>query len=170
MPRPTSSMLSKCCMTWMRPSTAPIMPTVGENPPAASKTLGDALFVLGLIIEFKLHHLAQFLGLGAVHRQHQRLVQKGFFDVLQFAVERHDAFLAGLVGETDDSFTISWGRLGIEKDMGQRRTAPNTTGRGNCNITAPNVPPKTIMAAVGCKIWETFRLPAAGLPQCRPKP
>src|SRR5208282_5846452 len=64
--------------------------------------LGDARFVLGLIIEFKLHHLAQLLGLGTVHRQHEGLAKKGFLDVFEFAVERHNAFLASLMGEAND--------------------------------------------------------------------
>src|SRR5258708_5602711 len=39
-PLPTSSILSRCCITWINPRTAPMMPMVGENPPAASNTCG----------------------------------------------------------------------------------------------------------------------------------
>src|SRR5580704_7236240 len=46
-----------------------------------------------------------------------------------------------------------------------------TTGSGNWSMTAPSVPPKTIMAAVGCTIWPRFppssRRPARIPPNAR---
>ena len=62
-----------------------MMPDGGRESARRFEDLGDVFLVLGLVVEFQLHHLAQFLGLGAVHRQHQRLFQEGIFDVLEFA-------------------------------------------------------------------------------------
>ena len=92
----------------------------GRESAGRLEHLGNALFVLGLIIQFKLHHLAQFLGFGAVHRQHQRLAKEGLLDVFEFAVERHNAFLAGLMGKADDFFNqFLRVCLRIKKDVAQ---------------------------------------------------
>ena len=48
-----------------------MMPMVGANPPADSKTLGMFSSILGLIVQLQLHHLAQLLRFGAVDRQHE---------------------------------------------------------------------------------------------------
>ena len=44
-----------------------------------------------------------------------------------------------------------------EEDLDGAFEGAQTVGRGNCSITAPSVPPKTIIAAVGWRIWP--RLP-----------
>ncbi len=36
------------------------------------------------------------------------------------------------------------------------RNAATTVVSGNCSITAPSVPPNTMSAAVGCRIWPTL--------------
>ena len=68
-------------MTWMRPSTAPRIPMVGENPPADSNTAGRLLFALLSGIEIYVHDLAQFCGLGAVDCEHQCLLKERIIDV-----------------------------------------------------------------------------------------
>src|SRR5579859_389024 len=46
---------------------------------------------------------------------------------------------------------------GVKKTCASRRTASTTVPSGYCSSTAPSVPPKTIIAAVGCTICP--RLP-----------
>ena len=134
-----------------------MIPTVGANPPADFEHLGDVLFVLRLVVQLELHHLLQFLGLGAVDRQHQGLFQERIADLFHFAVERDDAFLAGLLGVAHDLADLRVRILAlVEKHRAQASEGRSTTGRGNWIITAPSVPPKTIMAAVGCMICATL--------------
>ena len=79
--------------------------------------------------------------------------------VCRSAVERDDAVAARLVGEGDQQAD----ELVVRACAARRRRAPGcrnaatTVGSGNCSSTAPMVPPKTIRAAVGCRIWP--RLP-----------
>jgi hypothetical protein len=65
---------------------------------------GDVVVVLGAIVQFELHDRAQLGGLGAVHRQHQRLFQKRFLDLLQVVVERYDSGLPRLLRVADHLF------------------------------------------------------------------
>ena len=46
-----------------------MIPMVGEN----LEHFGNVRFVLGLIVEFLLHHFANFLRLGAIDRKHEAL-------------------------------------------------------------------------------------------------
>src|SRR6185312_16332323 len=74
----------------------------GGEAAGGIKGLDGALGLLGLVAEFEFHIVAQLLRLGAIHRQHQSLAQKGFLDALQVLVEGYDALLAGLLGKADD--------------------------------------------------------------------
>ena len=120
---------------------------------------GQPFFVFGDGVEADAHDLAQFGGLGAVDGQHEGLLEKRILDGLQIGVERDDAVAAGLVGEGDqqvDELVVA--ACGARKRRGARLlNAASTVGSGNCSSTAPMVPPKTIRAAVGCRIWP--RLP-----------
>src|SRR5271167_5038204 len=76
--------------------------------------------------------------------------------------------LRALLAKTTNCRTTCCGSsLGSEKTVISRRKAVPTTGNGNCSITAPSVPPKTIMAAVGCRICEILP-PSSSRPATTP--
>src|SRR5271157_3479792 len=76
--------------------------------------------------------------------------------------------LRALLAYTTSCRTICWGSsLRSTKTLASRRNAELTTGSGNCSITAPRVPPKTIIAAVGCKICEILP-PSSNSPAMTP--
>ena len=60
-----------------------MMPIGGSETSGGLKDLRNLLFVLGLVVEFQFHDLAQLLGFGAVDRQHERFLQEGIFDLRQ---------------------------------------------------------------------------------------
>src|SRR5579872_339490 len=62
---------------------------------------------------------------------------------------------------------LTWGS---EKIAASRPTAVNTTESGNWTNTAPAVPPKTIIAAVGCSIWEMVPPSSSKPPMMPTKP
>jgi hypothetical protein len=68
-----------------------------REPTRRFEDLWDFFFVLDLIVEFQFHDLPKLSGLGSIHSQHQRSLQKQILDVLQIGIERYDAFTAGLV-------------------------------------------------------------------------
>ena len=54
-----------------------MMPMVGAKPPALSNTLASRLHLLALHVDVQLHHLADLLQIGSIHRQVQRLARNG---------------------------------------------------------------------------------------------
>ena len=99
-----------------------MIPMVGEKPPADSKTLRDFFFLLRLVVELEFHHLAQFLGFGAIDGQHERLLQrKGSSIVAEFLVERDDPFAPGLIGIAEPGPGRCAGDHlgGFDKDVGE---------------------------------------------------
>ena len=85
-------------------------------------------------------------------------LQKGLLDLFQVAIERDDARLARLLRVADHLFQHQRGGSSpVSKNTAPRLPkASSTIGRGNWSITAPSVPPKTISAAVGCRICADF--------------
>ncbi len=81
---------------------------------------GQPLFALRGGVQADAHDLAQLGGLGAVHGQHQGLLEEGILNGLQVGVQRDDAVAAGLVGEGDqqaDELVVVLARRG--KDVRQ---------------------------------------------------
>ena len=74
----------------------------GRETSRGFENLRDVFFVFSLVIQLEFHHLLKLLRLGAVNGQHQRLFQEGIFDLLDFAIERNDAFLAGFLRVAHD--------------------------------------------------------------------
>ena len=98
----------------------------GRKSSGSLENLGYAFLVLGLIIEFKLHHLAKFLRLGAIHGQHQGFAKEWFFDVFEVAIERHNSFLAGSMRKSDNFLhQVLRIALCIEEDIAQLFEAGN---------------------------------------------
>ena len=119
MPRPTSSMLSRCCMTWISPSTAPMMPMVGEKPPADSKTWGMCSSCSAWLSSSSSIILRSSCGSVPSTASMSDFFRKGL-RFLQFRIERNDAFPPGLMGIMTNSCTICRGSsVGFEKDMTQ---------------------------------------------------
>src|SRR6185437_7110404 len=158
MPRPTSVMLSRCCMTWMRPRIAPMMPMVGENPPAASNTCttfsacSEWLPIsTSMLLRSSLAWVPSTASIMALRRKGASMVSRS------------------LSSETMPSLRALWAKpticstKALKSGSVNRNTilaslkARTTTSRGNCSMIAPRVPPKTIRAAVGWRIWA--RLP-----------
>ncbi len=128
------------------------MPMVGAKPPADSKTLGMLSSYSDWLSISSCHHLSKFVGLGAVDGQHQGLLHERVLQAGQLGVERDDAVTPRLVGESDQLMhgELRACRVRAKKTWISRRKAAPTTGIGYCSSTAPRVPPKTMMAAVGC--------------------
>src|SRR3954452_12546306 len=158
MPRPTSSILSRCCITWINPSTAPIIPTVGENPPADSKTAG------------KRSSRSAWFAISS------SIILRNSCGSVPSTASINDFFKNGSVicANSESSDTIPSRRALFAYDtnspnhfaasdrcskntLANRLNAARNTGNGNWMSTAPTVPPKTIIAAVGCTICP--RLP-----------
>src|SRR5271166_2727495 len=72
-----------------------------------------------------------------------------------------------LANTTSCRSTCCWSSLGSKKTVRRRRNAKPTTGIGNCSITAPSVPPNTIIAAVGCRTCEILP-PSSNRPATTP--
>ena len=79
----------------------------GRESSGRLKYLRNLLFVLGLIVEFQFHDLAQFLGLGAVDRQHERFLQERIVDLGELGVEGDDALAACFLGVLHQSLNRS---------------------------------------------------------------
>ena len=78
--------------------TAPMMPMVGEYPPAASKTLASASACFSDLDEIQLHHLAEFLQVGAVDGQRQGFLEERVVDLFEILLQRNQAALASFGG------------------------------------------------------------------------
>src|SRR5579883_3156979 len=153
MPLPTSSILSRCCITWISPSTAPIMPIVGEKPPAASKTCARFSSRSAWLSRSSSIILRNSWGSVPSTASISDFFRKGSSICSRFwsseTMPSRRAWLAYLM----ISRTLASGStLGEEKMCARRRNASSTTDKGNWIRMAPRVPPKTIMAAVGCRI------------------
>ena len=103
---------------------------VGENPPADSKTAGRRSSFSA--VESRLTRMILRNSLGSVPS-------------------------TALLAKATSSLS-NWSSClrGAEKMCPRLLKAASTVGSGNCSSTAPMVPPKTIMAAVGCRIWPRF--------------
>ena len=74
--------------------------------------------MLGLIVQFELHHFPNFLRLRAVHCKHEGLFQERVLDVRQVAIQGNDAFPPCLVRVADDLFDEHLGIFAlIEEDV-----------------------------------------------------
>src|SRR5258708_33012485 len=71
----------------------------GSESSGGLEALRDLLFVLGLVVQFQFHDLAQLLWFGSIDCQHHRLAEKSILDSWQIRVERDNAFLASLLGK-----------------------------------------------------------------------
>src|SRR5579863_9629523 len=157
MPRPTSLMLSRCCITWMRPSTAPRMPIVGENPPADSNTAGSRSS--SSVIESRLTRMILRKSAGSVPSTASiRVCFRNGSSIAARSLSSETSPLrrALLANATIWRIRCPSSLRGALKTCTRLRNASTTVVSGNCNSTAPIVPPKTISAAVGCRIWPTF--------------
>src|SRR5579863_2730718 len=158
MPLPTSVMLSRCCITWMSPSTAPRMPMVGENPPADSNTEGRRSSPS--VVESRLTCMILRRSEGSVPSTASITVcfRKGSWMVCRSASSETTPLRRALLAKAIRSLMSSSLCLrGAAKTCAMRRNAAVTVVSGNWSNTAPIVPPNTMSAAVGCRIWP--RLP-----------
>src|ERR1700733_3734779 len=147
-------MWSRCCMTWMRPMTAPMMPMVGEKPPADSKTAGM--------------RASLSLTLSIWNSMMRRSSEGSVPSTASMRAWRRKG--SATRGRSGSSETMPWRRALLAKETiwarratpllsrwrksrARRRAAAKTVASGNWSITAPRVPPKTIMAAVGWSTW-----------------
>ena len=82
--------------------------------------MADGFAAALLEIQIQLHHLAQFLQIGSIHAQRNRLAEKRVGDAFQIGLERNDAVLARLGGVGDDLFDYLLGLLRLfEEDRAQ---------------------------------------------------
>ena len=112
--------------------------------------LRDFFFQLRVVVESKLHDLPKLARLGSIHCHHQRSLQKGVRDIRERFVEGDDSVAPGTVSVSNQFLNVASGsRFGSTKTCRNCLKARRTTGSGNWTSKAPNVPPKTMIAAVG---------------------
>jgi hypothetical protein len=107
--------------------------------------------------ELQFHHGSEFLEIGAVDRQRERLAEKRIRDLVEIPFQRNNAVLACLSGVADDFLDSGFGMNGLlENTFFKLFAALIKLGRGDVSMTAPRVPPSTIIAAVTWVTSETL--------------
>src|SRR5208283_697038 len=139
----------------MSPNTAPMMPMVGEKPPADSKTLGMLSSCSAWLSSSNCIILRSSCGSVPSTASIRDFRMNGSWMEGKSASRETMPSLRALLANTTSCRTTCCGSSWRSKNtLMSRRNAAPTTGSGNWSITAPRVPPKTIIAAVGCRICE----------------
>src|ERR1039458_6104127 len=134
------------------------MPMVGENPPADSKTMGSRSSRSMVESRLTLMILRSSLGWVPSTASMRGCLRNGSWMVCRSASRETTPLRRALLAkETSRRMSWSFCLRGAAKTCARLRKAATTVVSGNWRSTAPRVPPKTIRAAVGCRIWP--RLP-----------
>src|SRR5882762_7647614 len=130
-----------------------MMPMVGQNPPADSNTLGMCSSCSAWLSSSSSIILRISLGSVPSTASINDFLKKGSATLLSSESRATiPSFLALCAYFTISPINCCGSREGSTNTPPNRLTAAKTTFNGNCSSTAPNVPPKTIIAAVGCTI------------------